>query len=297
MPTTKARQRAIWVVEDLKWISLKVFQPHVEYSGVVDTVTQKELPLVEYGFGETPFSINNAANTRDKKSTSIGGTMLDRGNLQFLSIVSEIGHRFLADTWLKDEDLKHYLSDPHKHLAALNEIWWLGRFPTAVEITSRHKMHSGSQDIDWRFRLEGTDTWINLEIKNRPKDASRHAHGIQLGANKWLKGVVDKFAQSSSNELNVVALTLFGPIDRHVQDQVSQWLVKHPVIDAILIWSHEGRNQSAFDKQIGTPKAELLKAGLILEPLEELNIVTRNQMVLDRKYWTKEMLESFPPDL
>jgi hypothetical protein len=289
IPSRKALQRGIWVVEDLKWINLKTFATHVTHSGLVDVSSGKEIPLVEYSFGKTQFGVDNARNLQDKRSRSIGGTLLNRGNLQFLSIVSELGRRFLPHLWLKDEDLKFYLRTPVHHLNALNV--------TAVDIQSRHHMHAGPEDIDWRFRLDGTDLWINLEVKNRPGDVSRHHHGVDLGASDWLVDITKKFIPSGVNEINVVGLTLFGQIDRHVQEQISQWLDRNSVIDGILIWSHEGRKKSLFDRQLKGAKAQMLSTQIVTEPLEERGMIICNEVVLDRKYWPDKMLDSLPPDL
>ena len=296
VPPEKARQRAIWLKDDIEWIQFKKFLPLAEHSGLCDS-HGRSIPIVEYIFGETAFSVNNAAKSSDKSSTSIGGSQLGRGNLLFFSIVSEIGRKHIPHLWLRDNDLKHYLQTSDKHLDALNEVWWLGRFPTATSVLARHKMHAGAEDIDWRFRLEGTNTWINLEVKNRPSDVARAAHGTRIGANKWLKGVAKKFIPSCEDELNLVGLTLFGEIDRHVQLEVSGWLQRQNVIDGVLIWAHEGRRKNNFDFQFKDKTHKVLGGCVIANPVEEQNMILRYEIVLDRKFWSKEMLDSLPPDL
>lgn len=284
-------------MEDIRWLDFETFVPRAEHSGLTDLASGKSIPLVEYSFGKTQFSVDNAKNSQDKRATSVGGSLLDRGNLRFLSIVSELARSLLSEAWLRDEDLKFYLRTPAHHLNALNELWWLGRFRSAVEIKPRHKMHSGPEDIDWRFKLEGTDMWINLEAKNRPVDVSRHVHGIDVGVSKWLADVTKKFAQSAENEINLLGLTLFGQIDRHVQQSISEWLYKQPLLDGVLIWSHEGREKSIFDRQLKSPKARILNMPFIAEPVEERDLIVRSWAVLDRRYWSEEMLSSFPLDL
>jgi hypothetical protein len=297
VPPEKARQRSICLAEDLAWIGFESFVPHTEHSGVSDPQSGEPIPLVEYSFGKTPFSVDNAISSGDKRACAVGGSLLDRGNLRFFSIVSEIGRRLFQSAWLNDRDLRYYLRTPAHHLNALNELWWLGRFGSAVDVQARYRMHSGPEDIDWRFKLNGTDLWINLEAKNRPSDISRHVHDVEVSVRKLLTDVTKKFDTSSEDEINILGLTLFGEIDREVQQSIATWLQKQSVVDAVLIWSHEGRNRSIFDRQIKSSKAQILSMPFITEPIEERDLILKSWAVLDRKYWSEEMLNSLPPDL
>ena len=305
LPEAQAEIRARWLIEDLEWIGFDDFSIFCDpyYRWPEDTTP---LPIVEYSFGNTVFDVNNAASSRDLNATSIGGSTLSRGPLLMLSQVSEIARRLIPHLWLKSEELRKYLRTPAWHIAKLDEIWWLGRFTIAADITDRFSHREGT-DIDWRFRLnnsgyiQNNDLWINLEVKNRPSDASRMAHREPFKVSKILREVRKKFNPSSPEEVNVVAVTLFGPIDRTVQLDVSDWLqssaTKQPVVDAVLLWSLEGRVGSYFDIQLLAPKASILKAVVLPPDANERAVVRRLLHTIPRNRWPRDWEDSLPPDL
>lgn len=293
---SQANKRSHQLADDIRWINFDQFSIHIENSGIINPETDKSIPLIEYYFGETQFSSNNARNSKDKRAPSIDGSLLNRGNLRLFSIVSDIGRNHLSNSWHHDEGLRFYLRTPAHHLNALNEVWWLGRFKTATCIESRHHMHSGPEDIDWRFNLEGTDMWINLEVKNRPTDIRRHIHGVDVGVKQWLADTTKKFTPSKENEINLVGLTIFGQIDRRVQHSIADWISKQKIVDGVIIWSHEGRLKCAFDKQFRNEKSSVL-THLITPPVEENELVFRYWSTVDRNLWPKELQDSLPPDL
>ena len=149
------------------------------------------------------------------------------------------------------------------------------------------------KDIDWRFRLGGSDTWINLEVKNRPGDISRHVHGTAKTSDDLFKNVSGKFAPSSINEVNFVALTLYGAINRDVQLCISDWLCSQSLVDGVLIWSLESRNSRPFDSQSRVAKAQAVSSSLIQLPDEELKMF----MIYEVVHWPREILGEPPPGL
>ncbi|OYW78242.1 MAG: hypothetical protein B7Z37_00090 [Verrucomicrobia bacterium 12-59-8] len=292
VPPEKARQRSVWLTEDLVWIDFDVFQCTPANSPFRDPQTGQVVPVVEYEFGTTQFSVNNAENLEDKRSIAIGGAGLNRGSLRWFSIVSELGRKLLPNHWLKCKKLRNALRSPAQHLDTLNEVWWLGRFPAAVDVMPCFQMMP-PKDIDWRFRLSGSDTWINIEVKNRPGDISRHVHGLTKTADYLFSKIDGKFAPSPTNEVNFVALSLCGAISRDVQLCTSEWLSNQNEVDGVLIWSTESRNSRPFDSQNRVAKAKAVSSSAIREPEEELEMF----MVYEVVHWPREILGEPPPGL
>ena len=78
-----------------------------------------------------------------------------------------------------------------------------------------------------------------------------------------------KFRESTSSEVNVLALTLLGEIDREVQLCARDWLQTRTDIDAVLLFTRFSRQRSGFDVHI-VRKRELLEQVLVreLSPLD-----------------------------
>jgi hypothetical protein len=287
-------------VEDLIWIDFEEFQAFCTPCFIFKDADP--LPVSEYRFGKTKFDVNHAKSSNDKRSTSIGGSSLNKGNLLMLSKVSEIARRLIPHLWLASDDLKHYLQTPENHLDKLEEIWWLGRFPTAIDVVDRY-VHRKGRDVDWRFRLNGTDVWINLEVTRRSGDVTRFVHGTQFDPKPLLADKLRKFNPSMPDEINLVGLTLLGPITRSVIDSTKSWLSSLPqvrqVVDAVLLRSLEGVIGSHFVIVSLTQKASLLsQSGIVQEPDEEdLSIITKLEHVLERRFWPKELQDALPPGL
>lgn len=232
-------------------------------------------PLPEYHFGDTGFSINKAQNAYDDFSSWIGGTGLDRGHLQFFSKVSQVGHALIPHLWPRK--LRAELRNPTQHLDTLEEIWWLGCWSAIENIRRGVRLRQGAaDDVDWQFTIGGTrfasPVIVNLEVKRLKSDNKRHARGLEMDAAKFTHfcrdQVLRKFRPSCSDELNVLAISLFGEIDRDVQRVVSEWLLSSdntdsddaPLIDAVLLASRESRRRSSSDMQLRSDKGRLIKS-------------------------------------
>lgn len=253
------------MVEDLEWIAFpKLHLTGREYpyrepgsSRIVG------IPIPEYFFGDTGFDINHAENSSDNVAEWLGGTGLDRGHLQLFSKISLIGRELIPHYWHIDEKLRHDLRNPPQHLNTVEEIWWLDRWLALQNIVKEHRLIPGSKvDVDWRFALPSQIS-VNLEVKRVPSDCVRHARGRVFSA-FWFKKfceekVLPKFRPSEENEVNVLAISLFGELDREVQTVMSEWLSAQKVIDAIVIATREGRRKSTFDCQLRGEKAQLMK--------------------------------------
>ncbi len=253
------------VVEDLEWIAFQRLHftgrdyPYQE-PGSSEIMSY---PIPEYFFGDTGFNINNAENSADNVAEWLGGTGLDRGNLQLFSKISRLARDLIPHYWHTDENLRCDLRNPPQHLNTVEEIWWLDRWLVLQDIVKGYRLIPGSKvDVDWRLELPGR-LHVNLEVKRVPSDCVRHARGKDFSA-IWFKRfcaekVLPKFRESDEDEVNVLAVSLFGELGRDVQAVMSDWLLAQHVIDAIIIATREGRRKSAFDCQFRVEKARILK--------------------------------------
>jgi hypothetical protein len=292
--------RAKFLMEDLEWIQFEEFHVQGETRYLPNDPETPAL-LAEYSFGPTKFNVNNADKSTDKRCTSISGTGLNSGNLLQFSKISKIARNLIPHFWLKSKKLKKALRSPDHHLATLNEIWWLGRFPTAVDVFYGHKQ-APPKDIDWRFRLDGTDLWINLEVKYRPGDSARFVHNIAPKVNSLLQETLDKFKPSAPNELNLIGVTLFDSIDGSIQNAFAEWLLDQTGspsrVDAILSRSFSALSGKDFDCQRHEDKTQILESGIVQPPDDEdQNFHGVLTHVLDRKDWPPELRASLPSEL
>ncbi len=233
------------------------------------------MPLAEYHFGDTGFSVDKARNSHDDFSTWIGGTGLDRGHLQFFSKVSQIGHSLIPELWPKK--LRAELRNPTQHLDTLEEVWWLGCWSGIENIRRAAHIKPGfADDIDWQFTIGSAGSTsglkVNLEVKRLKSDNTRQARGREMNAHEFAQfcrdQVLKKFRPSHDDEVNVLAISLFGEIDGNVQRVISEWLLSNenrdsddsPLIDAVLLATRESRRRSSFDRQLRNEKAHLIKS-------------------------------------
>lgn len=273
---TEAHRRACRLAKDIELIGFTMFrlscQPYPVPSpggGIIAT------PLPEYHFGDTGFSVQKARNSHDDFSTWIGGTGLDRGHLQFFSKISQIGHSLIPELWPKK--LRAELRNPTQHLDTLEEVWWLGCWSGIENIRRAAHIKPGvAGDIDWQFTIGRAGSIrglkVNLEVKRLKSDNTRQARGLKMNAHEFAEfcreQILKKFRPSHDDEVNVLAISLFGEIDGNVQRVISEWLVGDensdsdgmPLIDAILLATREGRRRSSADRQLRNEKARLIKS-------------------------------------
>jgi hypothetical protein len=268
----EARRRAPLVFEDFEWIGFKSLRLGARPSPLCSPFC-----IPEYHFGNTGFSVDYAEQAKEIKSEWIGGTGLDRGHLQLFSRVSLIARELLPDIWHKSGKLRHCLRDPAQHLNTVEEICWLDRWRAPKNIESSKNVRSDANtDVDWQFCL-GEDPKnqivVNLEVKRLIGDVLRHVRGRSFKP-EWFErfcfeSVIPKFKPSQEYEVNVLALSLFGEINRDVQMVIGEWLGKHQgPIDAVLVSSRESRRRSCFDWHFRSQKAAKMK-GFLKEPSPE----------------------------
>lgn len=264
-------QRAASLVADLKWINFENFRAFCGAYPYLDPRSGQlvRLRIPEYRFGETNFTVHNAANPQTNNATWFRGTGLDRGHLQFLSRAGEIARKVIPAHWRRSKKLRDNLRNPTQHLSTVDEIWWLGRWRGIEAVELERKIVPGSgAGIDWWLRVGGS-LQVNLEVKRIVRDCMRHARLLPFDV-RWFAEfcaaeVLPKFRPSRPDEVNLLAISLFGEIDRGVQMVVSDWLRSgQNVIDGVLIATREARRKSQFDQQLLTEKARLIRH--LIEP-------------------------------
>jgi hypothetical protein len=268
---TEAKRRAPVVFEDFEWIEFKSLR-----LGARPCPLAEPFCIPEYHFGNTGFSVNYAEQAKEIKSEWMGGTGLDRGHLQLFSRASVTARELIPNVWLKSGTLRRCLRDPAQHLNTVEEICWLGRWLAPKNVESSKTLRSDADtDVDWQFCL-GEDPRnpivVNLEVKRLIGDTLRHVRGRSFKLD-WFErfcreSVTPKFKPSQEHEVNVLALSLFGEINRDVQFVIGEWLKQQSVIDAVLVTSREARRRSCFDWHFRNQKATRLK-DFLREPSPE----------------------------
>lgn len=255
-----AREGAARVLDDIRRFGLAGFRLGERFQTRLG-------PVVEYVFGSTAYSIENARpqNAPNFRQSAYGVTQLNSENILFLYRVSEIAHQFIPELWLNpSEDLRGKVGAPKQHLDSLNEIWWLACWKGAFSVQPDVRLIEGSEmDIDWRLAWDfgfGSELAVNLEVKRRA-DIFRMV-GAEFDFREIFEaGVIkdgrSKFRPSGPSEVNVLGITLLGEIDHDVQKEAAEWLKTRDDIDAILLFTRFSVRKSAFDLHVQR------KAGLI----------------------------------
>jgi hypothetical protein len=272
----EAHRRASILADDIEQIGFDTFQLSCRpYPIPLANGRTSATLLPEYHFGDTGFTVQKARNSHDDFSPWIGGTGLDRGHLQFFSKVSQLGHRLIPQFWPKH--LRSELRNPTQHLDTLEEVWWLGCWSGVENIRRAERIQSDfGHDIDWQFTIGNTGLSsalkVNLEVKRLKSDNLRQARGREMNTHEFAQfcseQVLKKFRPSRADEVNVLAISLFGEIDENVQRIISEWLLSNensdsddaPLIDAVLLATRESRRRSSWDKQLRNEKAKLIKS-------------------------------------
>ena len=271
---TEAKRRAPMVHEDFQWIGFKSL-----WLAGRPCLFDPTFCIPEYHFGDTGFSIDNAEHGKMIKAEWNGGTGLDRGHLQFFSQISVIGRTILTDYWHQRGNLRDCLQNPRQHLDTLEEIWWLDRWFAPKRIRSSVKLINGcDKDVDWCFTLADGALVINMEVKRLPSDCLRHTKGRKFKGNAFeqfcKKKVTPKFRKSNLDEVNVLAISLFGEIDHDVQLAIGDWLtIQQDVIDAVVVTSREARSKIDFNMHLRNDKAHVMRLFLREPTVEDRSLV------------------------
>jgi hypothetical protein len=222
-----------------------------------------EIPIAEYEFGKTGYSVNNAKPSDAPKYTPTdhGGSQCEQENLLFLARAFEIAASAIPDLWQNpDADLVGKVTAPRQHSDTLSEWWWLSRWSAGFTAAPNVKLNPAcAKDVDWRLSWTfwpDTHLHVNLEVKRRIGDVLRAAQGEDLNPTEiFTAGLEDKkgsckFRPSGPDEINVLGLTLIGEIDRDVQLEAEKWLGTRDDIDAVLLYTRLSGRKAGFDAQI-----------------------------------------------
>ena len=182
-----------------------------------------------------------------------GGFGLDLGSIHQLAKVCQIGRRLMSGRWPRC--FKTDLLNPEEHLPTVEEIWWLGLWYEISHVEPNQRVFEGNKhDVDWQFRCGGSDggtpvTTINLEVKLRSKDWKRHVDGplySTFHASNF-ETLAKKFSRKNPGQLNVVGMTIFGPVDVGVRQAAEKFLAETPTLDAIILWTMGGGHNEQWD--------------------------------------------------
>lgn len=238
-------------------------------------VSDHRVPIVEYDIPDDRSSIDKARKA-DQILNYLGGTWLDRGDLLFLSIVADAASSVFGTDWINR--FRSELRNPTQHLDVLNELWWLSHFRRPTGIEADHAL-SPPTDVDWRFTAGGLA--INLEVKRRRKDLLRAIYGVEN--RDIFSDILPKFVPVD-DAINVAAITLYGGVDRFIQEITANWLTSDDNegrLDAVLLWSPFQRFGTSFDLQIGSERGKQLKSVVLPPTIEEESMVLFTTHPLD----------------
>jgi hypothetical protein len=229
--------------------------------------------VVEYTFGDTAYSIDNAHPERapDFNPSDHGGTQLNSENILVFLRVSEIARELVPELWLRpDDDLIGRVRAARQHLDTLNEFWWLSRWIKPYKAKPSYNMHADSNlNVDWRLTWDFGLSSISVNL-----DAKRRCDVLRSGGEPinpkeiFEAGIIkkgrSKFRPSQPDEINVLGITLIGEIDHEVQNHAEKWLTTRADIDAIAIFSRFPNQKTGFDLHVQRKhKQDLLNQVLI----------------------------------
>ena len=228
----EARIRAIWLVEDMTKIGLRI---SVKAFPVDDKIWVPYYEIPQSEFGQEQGSASEPVHD----TLTAHGSGLNWGDLVRLSKVCKIGHTLIPGLW------------PHKfkakllgeHNSCVHELLWLARFKNPKDIEPEPRPFAGcKKGPDWRFKSDSQP--INLEVKYRPGDWVRQVDGAVFSPARpgLFYEVAEKFPTRNIGELNIVALTVLGPIEPSLLAATDRFLTATPTVDAVFIWSESPGN-------------------------------------------------------
>lgn len=202
---------------------------------------------------------------RRSEQKAMAGSSLTRGDLVYLSKCCQIGRSLLPNLWPSKfaADLCH----PERHLDALNEVWWLGRFLNARAITYEPSQNGGKRP-DWTLTCgpSGEGLKLSVEIKRRP--ATNRLHIGQPAQIDIFRDIAEKFDPVASDTLRLACITVYCPMNRAFQERCNAWLNDNrPVVDAILCVSYSAEEHPPFF--VAPQRLESLLSKTLLQKLDD----------------------------
>ncbi|MFT5465312.1 MAG: hypothetical protein ACI8UO_000400 [Verrucomicrobiales bacterium] len=196
-------------------------------------------------------------------------------------LILELADSKIPDLLRNRSSLRSGLATPTSHLDTLNEIWWLRWWIGARKIDYEVRLNDAAvsdADIDWQVEIESAGLTINLEVKRRPTDVRRLDPTKSLGFRSVFENGLGtkagalKFTKSGQTHVNVLALTLYCPIDREVQDAANAFVDLNSFnVDGVAIWSWDGDRTPQFAFHSGTQpsKADRVRDCLAASDFED----------------------------
>lgn len=267
-PIGSAKRRAAILQSEISRLRLPVtfLMPRTIRIGQYPDGSDLFADLVEYQVGDTGFSVENAV---EPKITALNtsGTNFDRGILTYLARVLELSRILLPENIRNRKWFREGLADPGQHLNALNEIWWLRWWKGADRIQGNVRLHEDSNvDVDWQFEMEDASIKVNLEVKRRPSDVRRLVPGSRVGMKSLFEdglqsgAGVPKFSPSSAGTVNVLAITIYCPLNGEVEAAGNEFVDRNNLnVDAVAIWSWTGPPHFSFCTGGSASKADQLR--------------------------------------
>lgn len=282
------QRRARWLEEDIPHLLPELSRSfHVRRLRIPGTELMAS--FIFYPIPRNDRSVENAQNPFQQNTSvnAMEGAGLTEGSLAGLAIVDEIARTRIPHAWPPQGKWKQRFMNLGEHLDALNEVWWLGRWPylDAHSIEKDARLlpdHQTGKNVDWRFTCLNGLVAINLEVKRREGSYAAHLHNKQLRLFGMEKDVWEQFGRPSrENELNVLAVTAFHPDalaadeDRH---GIGSLLAgeSRGCIDAVFVWVPHSREGTGGNIRrviaphvLGTPKEAYIMTLCSAEPTEE----------------------------
>lgn len=245
----EARQRAKVLVEDLSRAECPIELHWLE-------VDQNER-WPYYTFGKSAFGPEKleSFSSQAHKATGYG---FNWGDLITLSKVVKLARQIWNEKWINY--FKKRMINFDDHIAFVEELWWLSLWHSPQKVISERSPFSPcKKNVDWQF--ETCTKKINLEVKYRPRDWMRHVDGelYTTIVSSFFDDIAKKFPRRNPDQLNLVAITLFAPVDRAFQKKAKQFLEETPTLDGIILWSLGDRDSLMPQFQL-QPQAVFSKA-------------------------------------
>ncbi len=238
IPRDRALEMAEAIVNEMDLIGFPVEEAHFTPPGLWQEIGA--LPQAEYVLPPNLFDINSA-----KGHDALDGSFLTTGNLLRLGQCVMLARRYIPSLWPGDFAP---LIRGHKHLDALNEIWWL-KFWRGIEVVNAGPKESENDpDFEWQIRIrDGLATGvINLEVKRRTSNINQFFKKGKPTAS--ILNISKKFKAVEDGCANIAALTIYHPVSSEIDRRLRLWLEKQKHLHGLLIWTEGNLNTIPLKK-------------------------------------------------
>lgn len=206
------------------------------------------------------------------------GVGLNWGGLHRFARACEVGFRLFPKTFPRSFTKK--LRSASDHIATVEEICWLDAWHNPTEIVPEFSFPNSSKSVDWRFNSCGLT--INLEVKYRPRDWMRRVDGPEYNKVKqgYYRDTHQKFSESRSNEINLVALSSYCEPDYWWRKETESLINSEFNIHGVVMWC------PSLSSRLG-PFTVVAKNQKLVETLLNRKDEDSQHLVLIRHLWRK----------